>query len=144
MIPEILRDMAKFVKENYEPWKELAEDDIMLYLTDSFNKGTLMTLVGGFGKTTEIIAVYQYWMVTRDYVRRARFSSNGLPTPTSTERKGDIMFFPIMVIGESYRDAKITRMINRKIWKDFPEIEGYYRYVLGSGAVKFTKRPTVE
>ena len=140
MIPEILRDMATFIKENYEPWKELPEDDILIYLTDSFQEGTLVPLVGGFGELTEIIAVYQYWRVTRGYVRRARFSDNGLPTPTIDERRGDIMLFPITVIGEKFRDCKITQLMNRKIWADFPEIEGYYRYVLRNGSIKFTKR----
>ena len=140
MIPEILRDMAQFIKDNYEPWIDLPTDDILIYLTDSFHNGTLMPLVGGFGPTTEIIAVYQYWMVTRGYVRRARFSNNGLPTPTKDERDGDIMLFPITVINERYRDAKVTQLMNRKIWADFPDIEGYYRFVLRNGNIKFTKR----
>jgi hypothetical protein len=140
MIPEILRDMATFIKDNYEPWKELPEDNILLYLTNSFKEGTLIPLIGGFGEKTEILAVFQYWNVTRDYIRRARFSTNGLPTPTQSERSGDIMLFPITVISERFADAKITQLLNRKIWADYPDIEGYYRYVLRNGSIRFVKR----
>lgn len=140
MIPEILKDMASFIKDNYEPWKELPRSDILIYLTDSFKDGTLIPLVGGFGDKTEIIAVYQFWNVTRGYIRRAKFSTNGLPTPVGSERQGDIMFFPITVIGEKYIGTKTTQLINRKIWADYPDIEGYYRYALSSGDIKFVKR----
>jgi len=136
-----LKSAATFVKDNYEPWKDLHEDDTVLWLLDSWKKRLIFPLLVGSQECTEIIALYQFWQVSPDYIRRIKFSTlTELQLPGSNDG-GQELFCPLAVVGEKWRNTGLRHswIINQKVGAQFPKMTGYHRWVLKSQRVKFIK-----
>jgi hypothetical protein len=126
----ILRQYAKFVKENYEPWKDWHEDDIATYFIRSTREGTVVPIyVGG-----ELVGIYEYWRITSRYLKvlRAMTGEETFPLPEPGDREGEITFFPMTVIAEGWRDKTmlLSRLMQFKLQKENPKLAGVYRWVL--------------
>lgn len=136
-----LKHAAFFIKENYEPWKDLHEDDMVLWLLDSWNSELIFPMVVGTHDQTEIIALYQFWMVSPNYLRKVKDQRGVALEIPNFKEGGDKLFCPLSVIGEKWQDPryKVSWMINQKVGDTFPEHDGYHRWVLQNQRVKFIK-----
>ncbi len=129
----LLNDIARFVKHNYEPFMEVSEEDIALMLVPSYDTGTFFPIIAGSGPNADLIAFYEYWTITSEYLERlANANGDGLPLPTQGDRDGDILFCPIAVISQEFRGKafNLTRIALAKLQQEYPEADGLYRWVL--------------
>lgn len=138
---KFLKSAARFTKENYAPWKDLHEDDTVLWLLDSWKKQLIFPLLIGSIDHTEIVALYQFWLVSTEYIRSARNNRSGILDIPSASEQGKELFCPLSIVGEKWQDKgfRISWIINQKVGTQFPSAEGYHRWVLKSQRVKFIK-----
>lgn len=129
MWTEFLDKCAEFVQTNYEPWCGLSKEDIAKWLFPSYIDGTLVPFIVG----AEMIALYEYWLITSDYLKRLEDAQGGaMPVPSLADRHGTIPFFPITVIHRKYvgKGYGITRLATEVAMNLFPDADGLYRWVL--------------
>jgi len=136
-----LKSAAHFIKENYEPWKDLHEDDTVLWLIDSWKKGLIIPLLVGSLDHTEIVAIYQFWQVSPDYIKTVKDGRNKMLKLPGKFDLGNELFCPLAVVGENWKDKGLRHSwtINQKVGAQFPSADGYHRWVLQSQRVKFIK-----
>lgn len=127
---DFLDRCAWFVYEHYKPWESLSVEDIAAWLMPSYLDGTLVPFIVG----PEMIALYEYWLITDEYLLKLEAAQgNELPLPSREERHGKIPFFPVTVIHQNYvgKGYGITRIATEVAIKTlFPDADGLYRWVL--------------
>lgn len=138
MLFDFLGKIARFAKENFEPWEDLPIEDLEQWFLQSYIDGTIIPILVG----DEVIAVYEYWLVTEDYVRKLKEAEGSdLPIPTPEERKGTIVFFPVGISGRDYlgKGYGLTKIGTKHIRKRFPDKPGFYRWMLKGNRLRFIR-----
>lgn len=129
----LLYEMVRFVKENYEPFKDVHEDDLALMMYTSYEEGTIMPIITGSGPSMGIVACYEYWKVTQEYLDKlGATEGQTMPVPSNGERSGDILFCPILVLSNRLRGKafNLTRLALSQLEHEYPDAPGIYRWVL--------------
>lgn len=135
------KDFAAFTKANYEPWEDMLEDDIAMYLITSVRDGTIIPIY----VRENVVAFYEYWRVTPKYLKLLRTIKgnddwiNYLPSQEDRDGDGSIIFFPLAVVDKAYRPytGTLTNMCVDLLRKDYPDLKGHYRWVLKEERLKY-------
>ena len=138
MLFDFLGKIAGFAKENFEPWEDLDIEDLEQWFLQSYIEGTLLPILVG----DEVVAVYEYWQVTEEYIQKAKDAEGSdLPIPTKEEREGTILFFPVGIVGKDYlgKGFGLTKIGVKHIHKRFPDKPGFYRWMLKGNRIRFIR-----
>lgn len=138
-----VKDTAKFIHQNYAPFADWHEDDVDMYILPSVLAGTVL----GVDVAGELVAIGEYWRITPKYlklIRNIRTNDDWLNyLPSEEDRSGDgsIIFFPLAVYKQGWENCNgiLTKLIAEKVKRLYPDVDGYWRWVLKDERAKFIK-----
>ena len=89
-----------------------------------------------------MVAFYEYWLITDEYLKKLDDSSKsggGFIVPELEDRRGIIPFAPLAVIHKDFlgRGFGLARILAEDLSLRNPEYSGIYRWVLNEGRLGY-------